>query len=359
MFQGRTMVSHNDTIAVGSTLIGADHPCFVIAEAGVNHNGSVNRALQLIDAAAIAGANAVKFQTFKASRIATKGAAQAAYQIRNLGQEQSQLDMLTQLELTDSDHQTLVDHCRSRDILFMSTPFDELSADLLTDLGVEIFKLPSGEMTNIPFLEHVAGKGRPLVVSTGMCSLGEVEDAVAAIESAGNQDFVLLHCVSNYPADPADVNLRAMATMRSAFGRPVGYSDHTMGIEVGVASVALGACVLEKHFTLDRSLPGPDHKASLEPDELVQLISSIRTVELALGTGIKKATAAEKETARAARKSLVTIAEIPAGTTLTPDLIAIKRPGTGLPPAMKPYIVDRCTAATLPAGHVLRLEDVA
>ena len=353
------MVSQNDTIAVGSRTIGPGHPCFVIAEAGVNHNGSVDRALQLIDAAAEAGADAVKFQTFNASRIATKDAAQAAYQMRNLGRQQSQLEMLTQLELSDSAHETLVSHCRERGILFMSTPFDELSADLLLNLGVEIYKLPSGEMTNLPFLKYVASKRRPLIVSTGMCSLGEVEEAVSTIESIDGSEFVLLHCVSNYPADPADVNLRAMATMRAAFGRAVGYSDHTMGIEVGVAAVALGACVLEKHFTLDRSLPGPDHKASLEPTELVQLITSIRTVESALGTGIKQATAAEKETARAARKSLVTIAEIPAGTTLTPDLIAIKRPGTGLPPAMKPYILDRCTATTLPAGHILRMEDVA
>lgn len=353
------MLTQNDTITVGARTIGVGHPCFVIAEAGVNHNGDVDRALRLIDVAAEAGADAVKFQTFSASRIATKEAGQAAYQRRNLGKQQSQLEMLTQLELSDAAHETLISHCRERGILFMSTPFDELSADLLTELGVEVYKLPSGEMTNLPFLQYVAGKRRPLVVSTGMCSLGEVEEAVAAIESVEGSEFVLLHCVSNYPADPADVNLRAMATMRAAFGRPVGYSDHTMGIEVGLAAVALGACVLEKHFTLDRSLPGPDHKASLEPAEFAQLMMGIRTVESALGTGIKQATAAEQETARAARKSLVTIAEIPAGTTLTPDLIAIKRPGTGLPPAMKPYILDRCTATTLPAGHILRLEDVA
>ena len=353
------MASHTDTITIDDRTVGAGHPCFVIAEAGVNHNGSVARALKLIDAAANAGADAVKFQTFSASRIAVKDAAQAAYQQRNLGKQQSQLEMLTQLELSDAAHVTLVNRCREREILFMSTPFDELSADLLMELDVKVFKLPSGEMTNLPFLRYVADMERPMVVSTGMCSLGEVEEAVGAIESAGNSQFVLLHCVSNYPADPSEVNLRAMATMRAAFGRPVGYSDHTMGIDVGPAAVALGACVLEKHFTLDRSLPGPDHKASLEPNELTQLIKSIRTVESALGTGIKQPTAAEQETARAARKSLVTIAEIPAGTTLTPDLIAVKRPGTGLPPAMKPYILDRSTRSTLPAGHVLRMEDVA
>ncbi|HIE96566.1 MAG TPA: N-acetylneuraminate synthase [Planctomycetes bacterium] len=353
------MPSQYSNIQIGDRTVGDGHPCFVIAEAGVNHNGSVDRALQLIDCAANAGADAVKFQTFNSSQLVTKDAKQAAYQKKNLGTEQSQLDMLRQLELSDADHQKLMDHCQERGILFMSTPFDDLSADLLTELGVKVFKLPSGEMTNTPFLKYVAAKGRPLIVSTGMCSLGEVEAAVEAIEKAGNNNFVLLHCVSNYPADPATVNLRAMATMKAAFGRPVGYSDHTMGIEVGVASAALGACVLEKHFTLDRSLPGPDHKASLEPDELHNLMKSIRTVESAMGTGIKKSTVAEKETARAARKSLVTAIEIPAGTEITPNLIAIKRPGTGLPPAMQPHILNRRATTTLPAGHLLRLEDVA
>ena len=347
------------SLMIGSRPVGDDHSCFVIAEAGVNHNGCIERALQLIDCAADAGADAVKFQSFNASQLVTKDAQQAAYQKKNLGHEQSQLQMLQTLELSESDHRQLIQRCVERDILFMSTPFDRQSADLLTALNVEVFKLPSGEMTNTPFLKYVAQTGRPLIVSTGMCSLGEVEAAVQTIEETGNTDFVLLHCVSNYPADPADVNLRAMATMRAAFGRPVGYSDHTMGIEVGVAAAALGACVLEKHFTLDRSLPGPDHQASIEPDELKTLVSSIRTVELALGTGVKKPAVAELDTAKAARKSLVTAEEIPAGTELTPDLIAFKRPGTGLPPTMQPHLLNRRTRTTLPAGHLLRLEDVA
>ena len=353
------MLLRNTTIEINGRLVGDGHPCFIIAEAGVNHNGCLNRAMQLIDCAADAGADAVKFQTFKATRIATAQASQAAYQKQNLGKEQSQLEMLKALELSETDHRVLVQHCKSRGILFMSTPFDEQSADLLADLDVKVFKLPSGEMTNLPFLKHVAAMQRPLIVSTGMCSLGDVENAVQAIESAGNHDYVLLHCVSNYPADPADVNLRAMEAMRAAFGRPVGYSDHTMGIEVGLASAAMGACVLEKHFTLDRNLPGPDHKASAEPAELRQLIQGIRTVELAMGTGIKRATAAELDTAKAARKSLVLARDIPAGTELTEDIIAIKRPGTGLPPSMKPHFLNRRASVALPAGHLLRLEDVA
>ncbi|EMI41812.1 sialic acid synthase [Rhodopirellula sp. SWK7] len=353
------MLSTSTAIRVGDRFVGEGHGCFVIAEAGVNHNGSIQRALELIDCAADAGADAVKFQTFESTQLVTRDAPQAAYQQKNLGIKQSQLEMLRQLELSRDDHERLIGHCQSRGIHFMSTPFDEPSVDLLVELGVDVFKIPSGEMTNTPFLAHVASKGLPLIVSTGMCSLGDVEVAVDTIESAGNQDFVLLHCVSNYPADPATVNLRAMATMRSAFGHPVGYSDHTMGIDISVAAAALGACVLEKHFTLDRTLPGPDHKASLEPSELVQLIKSIRTVESALGTGVKQATSAEKETARAARKSLVAATHIPAGAELTESLLAIKRPGTGLPPSMKPFLLSRRTKIDIAEGELLRLEDVA
>lgn len=353
------MMKNTSVLSIGKRSIGAGQPCFVIAEAGVNHNGCRERALQLVDCAADAGADAVKFQTFRATRIATDSAEQAAYQRKNLGRQESQLDMLRRLELSPEDHRALIQHCRERGILFMSTPFDEQSADELGDLGVEVYKIPSGEMTNLPFLQHVARLDRPLIVSTGMCRLGEVEEAVQAIEAVDHCGFVLLHCVSSYPADPADVNLRAMATMGAAFDCPIGYSDHTMGIDVSLAAVAMGACVLEKHFTLDRSLPGPDHKASLEPDELRQLMTGIRRVEQALGDGVKRPSSAELETARAARKSLVTVREIPAGTELTPDLIALKRPGTGLPAAMKPWIVHRCASTALPAGHVLRLEDVA
>jgi len=237
----------------------------------------------------------------------------------------------------------------------MSTPFDEESADFLADLGVAVFKIPSGEITNLPFLRHVACRGKPMIVSTGMSYLGEVETAVRTIEEAGNYDFVLLHCVSNYPADPADVNLRAMQTMATAFGVPVGYSDHTLGIEVAIAAVALGACVIEKHFTLDRSLPGPDHRASLEPDELAVLVRGIRTVEAALGQGRKEPAASEANTAAVARRSLVAARDIPAGTVLTEEMLAIKRPGTGLPPAMLGHTLGRRTRVNMPAGTIIDL----
>ena len=347
------------SIDIGQRPVGEGYPCYVIAEAGVNHNGSLERALELVDCAAQAGADAVKFQTFRASRLVTAQAAQADYQRQNMGQELSQLDMLSQLELSLEDHRALVERCRKRRIEFISTPFDIESADLLVDLQVAVFKIASGEITNLPLLEHVARLGRPLIVSTGMCRLGEVEEAVQTLEAAGNNDLALLHCVSNYPADPQDVNLRAMQTLQTAFGKPVGYSDHTLGLEVALGSVALGACILEKHFTLDRTLPGPDHRASLEPDELRQLVQGVRAVEAALGDGRKQPAACELNTAAVARKSLVVATTIPAGTPLTENLIAIKRPGTGLPPAMKPHLLNRCTTEDLPEGHLLQWEDVA
>ncbi len=348
-----------DIFRVKDVLVGEGQPCFVIAEAGVNHNGDISRALELIDAAAEAGATAVKFQTFRSKQLVTSQAPKADYQLRNENKSESQLEMLQRLELSQDDHQRLFSHCQKRGVLFMSTPFEELSASFLNELGVAIFKVPSGEMTNLPFLDHLARMGKPLVVSTGMCTLGDVEAAVETIERAGNEQIVLLHCVSNYPADPADVNLRAMDTMRVAFGYPIGYSDHTLGISVGIGAVAMGARVVEKHFTLDRELPGPDHRASLEPSELKELISGIRTVEKALGTGRKVPVESESSTAEVARKSLVAAEDIPAGTKLTHELIAIKRPGTGLPPVMRPHLLDRTTTCDIPAGSLIRLENVA
>ncbi|MCH2114555.1 MAG: N-acetylneuraminate synthase [Pirellulales bacterium] len=347
------------SIDIAQRSVGEGHPCFVIAEAGVNHNGSLKRALDLVDQAAAAGADAVKFQTFRASQLATAQAQQAAYQRKNMGQERSQLEMLTQLELSGEDHQKIVQRCVDQNILFISTPFDSESAELLMELQVPALKVASGEITNLPFLEQIARLGKPLIVSTGMCRLGEVEDAVQTIQAAGNDNIALLHCVSDYPADPREVNLKAMQTLRRAFGRPVGYSDHTLGIEVGVASVALGACILEKHFTLDRNLPGPDHQASLEPQELCHLVQGVRAVESALGDGKKQPSERELNTAQVARKSLVAATLIPLGTRLTDQLIAIKRPGTGLPPAMKSHLLSRVTTADLPEGHLLTWKDVA
>jgi sialic acid synthase SpsE len=238
----------------------------------------------------------------------------------------------------------------------MSTPFDEESADFLADLGMAVFKIPSGEITNLPFLAHLARKDKPMIMSTGMAYLGEVEAAVRTIEESGNRKFVLLHCVSNYPADPAEVNLRAMRTMASAFGVPVGYSDHTLGIEISLAAVALGACVIEKHFTLDRKLPGPDHRISLEPNELAALVSGIRKVEAALGHGRKEPSPRERDVAAVARKSLVAALHVPLGSVLTEELVAIKRPGTGLPPSMLPQILGRKAKRDIPAGTLLGWE---
>lgn len=344
------------TIEIAGRRIGPGERCFVIAEAGVNHDGSVETARRLVDAAAAAGADAVKFQTFKADRLVTASAPKAAYQTASTPADEGQHAMLRRLELSADAHRALVAACRERNIAFMSTPFDEDSADLLAELGVPAFKIGSGELTNLPFLVHVAKKGRPLIVSTGMATLSEVEAALHAVAEARNGQVVLLHCVSNYPADPADVNLRAMATMTRAFGVPVGYSDHTTGLEIAIAAVALGACVIEKHFTHDRTAPGPDHRASLEPAELAALVRGIRATEASLGHGRKEPAPSEAATALVARRSLVVAKAVRAGTVLTEDLIAIKRPGTGLPPAMRHWVIGRRVAKDLAADTVLTLD---
>jgi N,N'-diacetyllegionaminate synthase len=317
---------------------------FIIAEAGVNHNGSIDLALQLIDAAHASGADAVKFQTFRADLLATHSAPKAAYQKRKTATTESQFDMLKLLELDAKAHRRLIDHCRKIGIQFLSSPFDLQSADLLATMGLPLFKVPSGEITNFPFLRHVARKGLPLIVSTGMSTLGEVEEAVNVLQAEGVTQLTLLHCVTEYPAPYAEVNLRAMQTLKSAFGLPVGYSDHTPGIEIAVAAVAMGAVVIEKHFTLDRSLPGPDHAASLEPVELQQMIAAIRRVEAALGTGIKAPAPCELPNLPVARKSVVATRSLAAGHRLAARDLAIKRPGTGLAPKFLPALI----------GHSLR-----
>lgn len=343
------------TIAVGERVVGPSAPTFIIAEAGVNHNGRLETAFALVDAAAAAGADAVKFQTFHAESLVSPLAPKAAHQSRATGPG-PQLEMLKHLELPPTAFRELLAHSAKRGILFLSTPFDEGSADLLESLAVAAFKIPSGEITNLPFLEHIARKGKPMIVSTGMASLGEVEAAVRAIEAAGQREYILLHCVSTYPAAPSDVNLRAMETLATAFGAPVGYSDHTLGIEISLAAVALGACVLEKHFTLDRTLPGPDHRASLEPEELAALVKGIRNVEAALGHGRKEPVASEAETAAVARRSLVAADDIGPGTVLAEWHIAVRRPGTGLPPSMRKYLIGRRARVMIPAGTLLALE---
>ncbi len=346
------------TISIAGQPVGPGEPCFVIAEAGVNHNGQIEIAHRLIDAAVDAGADAVKFQTFSADRLVTVDAPKAGYQVETTGGDESQYAMLKRLELGPEMHRQLMNHCWDRGILFMSTPFDEQSADLLYNFDVAVFKLPSGEIPNLPFLAYVARFGKPLIVSTGMSTLDEVRTAVQTIRRAGNKQIALLHCVSSYPTAPEDMNLRAMQTMRAAFDLPVGFSDHTPGIEIPLAAAALGACIVEKHFTLDRSLPGPDHRASLEPYELAAMVVGIRKVEAALGDGVKEPRPGELEVAVVVRKSLVAACDIEAGTALTAEMIAIKRPGTGLAPALHDSLVGKTTVVAIPQGTLISREMV-
>lgn len=332
---------------------------FIIAEAGVNHNGSIDLALKLIDSARASGADAVKFQTFRADQLATRSAHKAAYQERTTTATESQFEMLQRLELDVDDHRRLTDYCRKVGIQFLSSPFDEQSADLLAEMDLPLYKIPSGEITNLPFLDHVARKGRPIILSTGMSTLGEIEEAVAVLRTAGNNRLTLLHCVTEYPAPYAEVNLRAMHTLRVAFGLPVGYSDHTPGYEISIAAVALGAEVIEKHFTVDRSLPGPDHAASLEPDELEQMVTAIRHVEVALGDGIKRPAQCELPNISVARKSVVASRSLIAGQRLTAEDLDIKRPGNGIAPRLKPMLIGRTLSAGLEKDEVLRWDHLA
>ena len=330
---------------------------FVIAEAGVNHNGDMTLARALVDVAAEAGADAVKFQTFAVDRLVTRGAATAEYQRRALGRESSQYDMLARLELSPADHEMLHAHCAARGIEFMSTPFDPESARFLQRLGVRRIKISSGDVTNLPMLEVVGALGLPVILSTGMADLEEVAAAVATLRAAGTTDLALLHCVSNYPADPALTNLRAMDTLAREFGTPVGLSDHSPGTAVAIAAAARGAAYVEKHFTLDRALPGPDHQASLLPAELRDLVRAIREVASALGDGIKRPVPSELPVRDVARKSLVTARDLPAGAALGPDDLVILRPGTGLSPAAWPRVLGRRTARSIP-HHTPITEDM-
>jgi len=347
------------SIEIGSQRIGDGMPCFVIAEAGVNHNGDLGLAKKLVDAAKQAGADAVKFQTFRAEKLVSATAPKAEYQMRTTDTDESQFAMIKALELSEEMHQELLGHCQQLDILFLSSPFDESTADFLDDLGMQAYKVPSGEITNLPFLAHLARKQKPIILSTGMSTLAEVETAVVVIQEEADVPIVLLHCVSNYPAAPVDINLRAMATMRQAFSVPVGYSDHVPENEISFAAVAMGACVVEKHFTLDRNLPGPDHQASLEPEELAQLVKGIRNIESAFGDGRKRPAESEKNTAAVARKSLVAARDILPGEIISADMLSVKRPGSGLSPSDLSLLIGRKTKQRIAADSLLQLEDLA
>lgn len=307
---------------------------FIIAEAGVNHNGSLDIAKKLIDVAAVAGADAVKFQTFKADKLVSKTAPKAQYQTRTTDAAETQYEMIKKLELDEAAHHELITYCKTKKILFLSTPFDHESIDLLDRLGIAIFKIPSGEITNLPYLRHIGSLGKEVILSSGMANLGEIEDALDILSASGTpkEKITVLHATTEYPCPIEEVNLRAIQTIERAFGIKTGYSDHTNGIEVPIAAVAMGATVIEKHFTLDKTMEGPDHKASLEPNELIAMICAIRNIEKALGDGIKKPSKSEGKNMSVARKSIVAAQSIQQGEIFTETNLAIKRPGTGISP---------------------------
>ncbi|HXT16682.1 MAG TPA: N-acetylneuraminate synthase [Gemmatimonadaceae bacterium] len=342
------------SVAVGTRRIGDGAPCYVIAEAGVNHNGDAELAHRLVDIAADAGADAVKFQTFDPDLLASPGAVKADYQIENTGTGGSQHEMLMALTLPRSVFADLARHATERRIEFLSTPFDLNSADLLADIGVSAFKIGSGEVTNHPFLARLAGFGRPLLLSTGMSTLDEVVAAVGVIQRSGNPPLALFHCVTSYPVDAAACNLRAMQTLRDRFRVPVGWSDHTVGGVVSIAAVALGAELIEKHFTVDRTLPGPDHAASLEPDELRTLVADIRSTESALGDGRKVPAACELGISKVARRSLHFSGNLPAGHAVRPNDLVALRPATGLSPALHDQLVGRVLRVDVARGDIVR-----
>lgn len=310
-------------------------PILIIAEAGVNHNGSLPLAFRLVEEAVLAGADAVKFQTWTAEGLVSKHAEMADYQIRNMGVSQSQLEMLKKLEMSTADQIKLIEYCNEKGIAFLSSPFDISSIDIVVDIyKLKQIKIPSGEITNLPYLRHLGSRGVSLIMSTGMASLGEIEAALEILEQAGTprDQITVLHCTTEYPTPMADVNLRAMLSIRKAFGVKVGYSDHTQGFEIAIAAAALGATVIEKHFTLDRNLPGPDHNASLEPGELKYMVAAIRNIEQALGNGMKRPSPSEAKNRSVARKSLVAACVIRAGDVFNEANLLAKRPGTGVSP---------------------------
>jgi N,N'-diacetyllegionaminate synthase len=329
----------------------------IIAEAGVNHNGDLARARQLIDAAAKAGADLVKFQTFSADRLVTRTATKAEYQTENTDKKESQHEMLRRLELDAEMHKELIAHCALRKIGFFSTAFDIESIDLLVSLGQDHFKIPSGELTNLPYLRRIGSLGQAVILSTGMATLGDIEAALAALEQAGTPraKITVLHCTTEYPTPMAEVNLRAMQSIQRAFGVAVGYSDHTPGIEVATAAVAMGASVIEKHFTMDRNLPGPDHKASLEPKGLEAMVAAIRNIEIALGDGVKRLTQSEARNMPVMRKSLIASRTIKAGEEFSATNITSKRPGGGISPMRWDEVIGRRSPRDFAVDELIEL----
>jgi N,N'-diacetyllegionaminate synthase len=316
---------------------------FIIAEVGVNHNGFVSFAKKLIDVAAEAGVDAVKFQTFKADKLVSRTAQKAEYQKQTTASEESHYEMIKKLELDENAHRELIGYCERKKVIFLSTPFDLDSIDMLKNFGIPIFKIPSGEITNLPYLRHIGSIGRKVILSTGMADLGEIEGALNILTKEGlpRDKITILHATTEYPCPMEEVNLQAMQTIRDTFGYDVGYSDHTRGIEVAIAAVAMGASVIEKHFTLDRNLPGPDHKASLEPYELKSMVNSIRNIDKAIGDGIKRPSKSEVKNIPIARKSLVATCVIIKGEVFSQANLTAKRPGTGVSPMRWDEVLGR------------------
>jgi N,N'-diacetyllegionaminate synthase len=344
-------------ISLGLKRIGDTHPCFIIAEAGVNHNGSLQRAKKLVDAAAKSGVDAIKFQTYKAEGVVTSDIGIASYAKKNLGKHLTQLEMIKQYELSYDEFKKLKQYCDKKKILFLSTPHSFDAIDFLEPL-VPAYKFGSGDLTNIPALQYAARKHKPMILGTGMATLQEVRTAVQAIKTSGNHQIIALHCTTNYPCPYKEVNLHAMQTMQHTLNCLIGYSDHTLGITIPIMAATLGAVVIEKHFTLDKTFPGPDHAASLEPQELQQMVTAIRNVELALGSYAKKPTPSEKTIMSYARKSIVANQPIKKGVILKRAMLDIKRPGTGLSPTHLHKLLGRKTKKVLQKNEILRLNMV-
>jgi N-acetylneuraminate synthase len=346
-------------VNIGGRLVGAGEPCFIIAEAGVNHNGDMKLAHQLIDEAKKAGADCVKFQSFVTEELITPDAPKAEYQVVTTGQPGSQHGMLKMLELSAAQQAELKKHCDDAGIIYMCTPYENTSADMLDNIGVAAYKIASTDTTNIPFLRYIASKKRPVIISTGMSTLTEVEEAVNTLNNHGLKDkFVVLHCTSEYPAPMSDINLRAMETMRLAFQCPVGFSDHTPGVGASPWAVVLGACVIEKHFSLDRGLKGPDHRASMEPAELAELVRTVRNVELALGDGVKRIAPSEAANKPRMQKSIVARRDIKKGQSITADLLTCKRPGSGLAPNWLDRVIGQRALRDIKQETLLGMSDI-
>lgn len=348
----------NEKIKIHNKFIGHDQSVFIIAEAGVNHNGRLDLALKLIDKAVEAGADAVKFQTFKAGQVVTGFGKMADYQKKNLKKETSQFQMLKKLELREEFYKPIMEHCKKRKIIFLSTPHGSFdSIDLLDKFKVPAFKFGSGDLNNLPLLKYAAGFGKPMILATGMATLEEVQEAIGVVKKAGNDQIVALHCTTNYPCPLDEVNLLAMQTMMAKLDVLVGYSDHTEGVQVSVMAAVMGACLIEKHFTLDKKMSGPDHRASSDPEELRQVVKEIRNIQKITGSPIKKPNKSEIKMIKEVRKSVVAACVIPAGRIIVQEDLAIKRPGTGLPPKEIDNIIGKKAKRKILEDEFLQKKD--